>query len=172
VTRLRPLGGPEVGARRSGGTVGLDLVPVMNLLAILVPFLLTATQLVGLAVVDTVAASWRSDGPREVVGDGILPLRVRMTTEGFVLEGADALVDEPSRRVPCAGSCTEGGWDLPALRARLGTWSEHLPPQRTIVLSPDAWVSYASIVETMDALREGSGGRGGFSRVVLGVDGP
>jgi hypothetical protein len=152
--------------------VGLDLVPVMNLLAILVPFLLTATQLVGLAVVDTAAASWRAEGRREVAGDGVLRLRLRMTREGFTLDGAEDAMGPDERIVPCRGPCHEAGFDFEALRARLAAWSERLPPQRTIVLVPDAWVSYAAIVATMDALREGSGGRGGFSRVVLGVDEP
>jgi biopolymer transport protein ExbD len=158
--------------RRSGASAGLDLVPVMNLLAILVPFLLTATQLVGLAVVDTVAASWRAEGRRDVAGDGVLPLRLRMTLRGFSLDGADDRLDAVERVVPCRGPCPEGAWDYAALRERLGGWSERLPPQRTIVLVPDAWVSYAAIVETMDALRDGDEGRGGYARVVLGVDEP
>lgn len=141
---------PRRGA--SPGVGDLDLLPVMNLISLLIPFLLTATSFVSYAslaaAVPQVVAepSANKDRPVLVViaADGL-----RVDASGLGLGALDG------SRIPCGeGGCEEGAYDLDSLGKLLGEVKKLRPDAEDVILMPEATVPYEVIISVMDAARE------------------
>lgn len=155
--------------RRPETDEGLNLVPIMNLITILIPFLLLSVQFVGLAVVDASLPTEDAAAPVEGEPAEPLTLLVRLTSEGLRIRGADDVLATDAW-IPCLGPCDAvDDFDWRTLRQHLIRVKEVHPDQQTILIVPDAWVPYAGIVAAMEA----STSRGGaepeplFPRAVL-----
>jgi biopolymer transport protein ExbD len=86
----------------------LDLVPIMNLVTILIPFLLMASSFVSLAVIDSTLPA--IGAPQESSDDQeeTLSLSIAVTDEGFTVMGNDSVLkskdeegEDPGPNVPC-----------------------------------------------------------------------
>jgi biopolymer transport protein ExbD len=155
--------------RRPTADDELNLVPIMNLITILIPFLLLSVQFVGLAAVDASLPTEDADLAVDGVVEEPLTLLVRLTSEGLRVRGAEDVLG-PDAVIPCAGPCASADdFDWRALSERLGRVKDAHPEQQTVLLVPDAWVSYGGIVAAMEATGHRLGGDGAalFPRVVL-----
>jgi hypothetical protein len=105
----------------------LDLVPIMNLVTILIPFLLMASSYVSLAVIDSTlpAIGAPPSEPQEEPEEPPLNLSVLVTNAGFTVAGADAVVAGPAEgeeavgpTVPCLkdGCPDTASYDVAELR--------------------------------------------------------
>ncbi|MFT5459150.1 MAG: biopolymer transport protein ExbD [Myxococcota bacterium] len=152
--------------RRGEAQDGLDLVPIMNLVTILIPFMLMSSHLVSVAVLD--ASTPVSSEGTDLAEEG-LELSVAITATGFVVTGnADGLRD--GHRVPCeVQGCPPGSYDTLGLTARLTRVKIDHPEEAVIVLVPEPTVPYAALIDAMDAVRV-DGRRELFPHVVVAGD--
>ena len=154
----------------------LDLVPIMNLVSILIPFLLMAAQFVHLAVIDsTLPAIGEPKEVEEKDEDDKPPLvlTIAVTDKGFFVSGADAILnpgaeeeeddagdDEGEERpptVPCKGNAVcanPDAYDYETLTGKLNLVKDEYPDDENVILLPEARVAYEILVRTMDACRE------------------
>ena len=114
------------GKGRGGDAEDLDLVPIMNLVTILIPFLLMASSFVTLAAIDSTLPAIGPPVPVEEEPDKPpLNLSIAVTDEGFTIMGADAVLNPDGGGEPAAGGLVHGRQCV-GRRIRLGPWSEHV----------------------------------------------
>jgi hypothetical protein len=127
---------------RADAAGDVDLVPVMNLVAMLIPLLLLSSRLGGLAVIDT--------EPAVQAGGTAADVQLTVRADGFDVDGPTALA--PLRCVP--GPCPDSErWPYAALTAALADVREAQPDARRLVLVAEPEVPYDVIVRAMDAAR-------------------
>jgi len=143
----------------------VNLVPIMNLVTILIPFLLVAIQFVSLAVIDSTLPAI---GPpsAEVPDEDEQPLNLSLmiTDEGYTIAGADAVLrpeggdadEEAGPTIPCKepGCPTPDSYDIAELTRMLGMVKDEYPNDENVILVPESSIAYEVLVRTMDASRE------------------
>jgi biopolymer transport protein ExbD len=165
-----------MGTKKRGDTAEeLNLVPIMNLVTILIPFLLMAAQFVSYAVIDSTlpAISAQPSEPQEEPDEKPLNLSIMITRDGFTVTGNHAELakagggeegESKGSNVPCVvPGCSydsDGGegpaeaYDVAGLRALLGRIKDDKPEEKTVILVPDSGVPYEVLVMAMDSTRE------------------
>jgi biopolymer transport protein ExbD len=136
----------------------MNMIPMMNLVTILIPFLLMASSFVPLAVVEVTA---RSEGGLEVADSG-QTARVLVTPEQVAVEWQGRIV----RQLDCDGGCRTYD-SVPA--AALGETLEGLGAEdgTALVVAVHADVPYDVVIAAMDASNSAGDGTM-FSGVSLG----
>ncbi|MCB9663656.1 MAG: biopolymer transporter ExbD [Alphaproteobacteria bacterium] len=133
----------------------LDLLPVMNLVTLLIPFLLASAQFVELAVVDTTLPALVVD---PVHDDERLDLTVLVHDGGYRLTTRDGFGGPEPRHVdlPClAPTCPgAGAYDTTALTAQLAEIKDRHPAHRVVNVIATDDVPYDVLLATLDATRE------------------
>ena len=157
--------------RRVAAAAPLDLIPIMNLVTILIPFLLMAAQFVHLAVIDSTLPAI---GPPVPVDEEDKPdkpplqLSLGVTAKGIRVMGADHVLfpdgapqvaegeDKPPT-VPCksGGTCTGvDDYDWSELTRLLATIKDEYPDDENVIFVPDNKIRYEILITAMDATRE------------------
>ena len=147
----------------------LDLVPIMNLVTILIPFLLMASSFVTLAVIDSTLPAIGQPQQVEQDPDDKPPLMLSLmiTNMGITVAGADAVLfpegapelaegeDRPPT-IPCPGTeCTKlEDYDVLELTRILGEIKDEYPDDENVILVPESRIPYETIVKVMDHSRE------------------
>lgn len=159
--------------KRGAEAQDLDLIPIMNLVTILIPFLLMAAQFVSYAVIDsTLPAIGPPVPPDPDDTEEPLNLSLFVTDEGWTLAGSAEMLkvegegDEKGPTIDCiTPACTymaksEGGngpeeaYDVAALREWLNKIKDEYPDEKNVILVPEPDIPYEVVVLTMDATRE------------------
>ncbi|MEL6347960.1 MAG: biopolymer transporter ExbD [Myxococcota bacterium] len=165
--------------RRQADAEPLNLIPVMNLVTILIPFLLMAAEFVQLAVIDSTLPAIgppQPADPNKEEEDPPLNLSVALTNEGVRIlgTGVDAIIypdgapqvaegELKPPDVPCksGGTCTSvDDYDWPEVTAILAKIKDENPDEETMILVPDSKIQYEVLVSAMDAAREDKGNPG------------
>ena len=167
------------GRRSVTGDMQLDLIPIMNLVSILIPFLLLASGQVQLAIIDStmpaIGAPSEAEPPEEEE-EPPLNLSVVITEKGFSikhnkmpkLEGEAAPVpaegEEDGPTLPCKDDrgepvtkCeTPDSYDYLGLTKNLvEVQKEYARTDDTsVILAPESKVQYEVLIRTMDATRD------------------
>jgi hypothetical protein len=147
----------------------LDLVPIMNLVTILIPFILMASSFVTLAVIDSTLPAIGQPQQVEQDPDDKPPLMLSLmvTNMGITVAGADAVLfpegapelaegeDRPPT-IPCPGSECSGleDYDFAELTRILGMIKDEYPDDENVILVPESRIPYEIIVKVMDHSRE------------------
>jgi biopolymer transport protein ExbD len=172
-------------SRREQEVPELNLIPIMNLVTILIPFLIMAAQFVQLAVIDSTLPAIGPPQPAEETPDKPpLKLSLAITGKGITILCADAVLNpsgapvvaEGQARpptVPCgSGACrsvSDYNWN--ELNKKLIEIKDQYPDEGNVILVPADDINYEVIVKTMDASRDdkitGDGGRELFPYVVI-----
>lgn len=164
-------------ARRIRNAGELDLVPILNLMTLLIPFLLVASSFASLATLEPRVEEVRTGE----LPPGALGLAIAVTDEGWTVLGADeALVGQDDGRgptIPCLrpGCPTADDYDAAELSRLLAAVKARHPREHQVVVLPEPQIPYDVLVRTMDASREltGEGGpRTLFPTVVIAAEGP
>jgi hypothetical protein len=162
------------GKKRGSDAEELNLVPIMNLVTILIPFLLMAAQFVSYSVIDSTLPAIGPPVPvEEDPEDKPLNLSVMITDEGFTVsgnhpeiknEGAGDEGEEKGTTIECLtsgcsfdsanGEGPEAAYDLVELRALLGRIKDDKAEEKNVILIPDPNLPYEVLVMAMDATRE------------------
>jgi biopolymer transport protein TolR len=133
-----------------------DLVPIMNLVTILIPFLLLSVTFANLAVVDSTLPAI-SPIPAPDSNEENLRMMVAITDQGFVVRGNSALLEsEPESEV--AGQVLrrdgDGVYPFDTLTDLMVRVKAAHPDETRVVLIPEDVVDYDTIVGAMDATRD------------------
>jgi biopolymer transport protein ExbD len=162
------------GKKRGAEAEELNLVPIMNLVTILIPFLLMAAQFVSYSVIDsTLPAIGPPPEVEEEPEEKPLNLSVMITDEGFTVsgnhpelenEGSGEEGEEKGATIECltpgcsfdssGGEGPEQAYDIGELRALLGRIKDDKPEEKNVILVPDSSLPYEVLVLAMDATRE------------------
>ena len=157
--------------RLEGGDTELNLVPVMNLVSILIPFLLMAASFVNLAVIDSTLPAIGPPVQAELDPDEKPPLvlSVLITDKGLTIAGADAILnpdrpegepppssEEQEPTIPCPGNnCTDlDSYNFEELTRLLGLIKDEYPDDENVILVPESRIPYEILVKVMDSSRE------------------
>jgi biopolymer transport protein ExbD len=143
--------------------VDLNLLPFMNLMTLLIPFLLASIQFMTLAVVDVSMPSIapvRTTTPPDATPEPPLELTIGITESEFVVRGKTERLAEPAT-IPIddlaglTALMVEVREERPAACDPPGTRSGWAPPEAcNVILAPDSNVLYERVIEAMDATRE------------------
>ena len=138
----------------------LDLVPIMNLVTILIPFLLMASSFVSLAAIDsTLPAIGSPPEPTTEDEDPPLSLSIAITDQGFRVSGSDEKLkgegEEKGAPIPCSeANCpSTESYDTKELTRLLIDLKDRWADESNVILVPESQVPYEVIVLTMDAAR-------------------
>ena len=137
----------------------LDLIPIMNMVTILIPFLLLSVQFVSLAVIDsTLPAIGKPSEPTEEDKEK-LNLSVAITDSGYTVLGASGVLGNPEGEgatVPCLRDGCPGvdAYDIAKLTETLSQIKDEFPDEENVILVPESNVPYEVLIATMDASRE------------------
>ena len=162
--------------KRNEGAEELNLIPIMNLVTILIPFLLMAAQFVSLAVIDSTLPAIGPPQPVPEDEEKPLNLSILVTDRGYFIAGADAVLnpgagDEEAEAAPVEGEgegeekeptvpCKEEGcptaesYDTAELKRFLNMIKDEYPNEENVILVPEARIPYEVLIITMDATRE------------------
>jgi biopolymer transport protein TolR len=134
--------------RNSTDSTDLDLVPIMNLVTILIPFLLMASTFAAIAVIDSTlpAIVDNSDAPPPKK-EAITQPSVIISATGFRVDGLDKPTVLTCARLPCE--------DFPyaELTETLLGMRDAGPATDAVILVPDSQIPYEVLIQTMDAAR-------------------
>ena len=174
---------PGKGRRSVVDKMDLDLIPIMNLVSILIPFLLLASGQVQLAIIDSampaIGAPSEAEPPEEEE-EPPLNLSVVITDKGFSIkhnkmpkpEGEAAVAateegDEDKPTIPCKDEqgvdltkCeTPDHYDYLGLTKELRDVQKEYaqPDDNNVILAPESKVQYEVLIRTMDASRDEMG---------------
>jgi hypothetical protein len=143
----------------------LNLVPIMNLVTILIPFLLAASSFVTLAVIDSTLPAIGAPPTEPPPEDEEPPLNlsVVITDGGFTVAGAEAVLgneaavegEDPGPTVPCSQeACPEPEtYDVKELTRLMNLIKDKYPDDENVILVPESSIPYEVIIMTMDATR-------------------
>ncbi len=140
----------------------LNLVPVMNLVTILIPFLLMASEFVSISVVDTTlpgicGAPCGADPKPDPDPQPPLNLSITVHKDGYTILGNDlGLADIDDRiEIRCIdGDCEGAGYDNAELNRVLAQVKMAHPHEENLVLVPSQNTSYGTLIEAMDGSRQ------------------
>lgn len=140
----------------------VNLIPVMNLVTLLIPFLLMSAQFVAYAVIDSTLPALCSVDCGQVEDE---PVTVSLTlgAAGYRLvatgPGLDDFADgvDLACHTPGCEGDPEAAWDVAALREQLTRVKDRHPDHRSLVLTSEDGVPYKALVLAMDATREDPG---------------
>ena len=135
--------------RRSGkGTqeIDLPLVPIMDAFVTLIAFLLLASSLLAVTLIDTPVPVVSSESPKD---DNKKPLALQLEIKADALILSSAFHRIPEQKFPKV----EKGYDVEKLHAALLTIRPQFPEENNIVFKPSADVKYDDLVQLMDAVR-------------------
>lgn len=139
----------------------LNLIPIMNLVTLLIPFLLLSAQFVSYAVIDsTLPAVCATRCDDDAPPDQPLNLTLALSASGYVLRGESERHPNlgegatfPCRTPGCSGPLLDA-WDVAGLRAALVDLKHDHPYEDHAILVPSPDVPYEAMILAMDALRE------------------
>jgi biopolymer transport protein ExbD len=144
--------------RRDSESANLDLVPIMNLVSILIPFLLLGASFVELAVVDTTLPAICSSNCGDEIDEPRLNLSVAVTKTGLYVHGTEGVLEEEEQGffIPCTtGNCVaDDSYDYTELTRVLALVKDEHPYTEDLILVPDGRVPYNSLIGVMDASRD------------------
>ena len=148
--------------KRSADAEELNLVPIMNLVTILIPFLLMASAFASLAAIDsTLPAIGPPTEAKETEEEEKLNLSIAITDKGFTIMGSDAVLksDTEGEKGPTLACKREGcptpdAYDVKALAEMLSDIKDRWEKEDTVILVPEGQIAYEVLILVMDAARE------------------
>jgi biopolymer transport protein ExbD len=169
---------------KSQEDIELNLLPFMNLMTLLIPFLLASAQFVTLAVIDSSLPAIGAPKTTTEQKDDKPPLNltVGITGEGFTVAGSAAVLgggtggpaavadkssaptvgktsdDAYCRKSQC-GSSPECQHETPchdykALKELIVQVKDEYPDEENVIIAPNADINYYVLVSVMDATRD------------------
>ena len=151
--------------RKTTSKGDLDLVPIMNLVTILIPFLLLSAQFVQISTIDNALPPMTHD-PKPTPVTETLDLSVQITDLGYEVR-ASAL-DEPVELGCVGGVCRSAtAWDTIGLTELLEDLKRDWPDDDGMILVPGSDVPYEVVIATLDAARRTGAGAELFPSVSI-----
>ena len=139
----------------------VNVLPMMNLMVVLIPLLLSTATSIKLGVIELNlpqaigGPATTADVPTEV--ERSLDLTVSITSEGFYISSAGAILQGTEAQGPTIPKTAEGEYDYEALSKKLFEVKQRIVARnqdtKKIILQAEADIGYQILVSTMDASR-------------------
>lgn len=153
---------PSRRGKREFGMVHTNITPMMNLMVVLIPLLLTSTEFVRLGVIE-INLPPAAVGPEGMMLNELpqeerkkLDLAVTITDKGFFISSSLAVLSGEREGAPSIPLADEEH-DFQALSDKLyeikKKAGEQFPDSNQIIIMAEPDVGYQTIVSTMDAAR-------------------
>lgn len=138
----------------------LDLIPVMNLFMVLIPFLLMGAAFFHIAVIPT-------STPSHTPGESDVPKTPKTVSASLVLKpdkftltfSSTSLTEEELDDLAAEWPVEDGKLPIDKLQNHLRTVKEQYPESTTLVVLPDGDFHYQQLVKVLDKTREYEAGK-------------
>ncbi|MBD3288450.1 hypothetical protein GF337_06560 [candidate division KSB1 bacterium] len=140
--------------------IEVNLTPVMNLMVVLIPLLLTSAQFIKIGIIDlnlppAVGGVDAAEAPKET--EKKLDLAITITDEGFFISSSLAILKGSSEKSPSIPKSISGEYNFEELSTKLfeikkkaiGKFSD----VDKIVIQAEPDINYQVLVSSMDAAR-------------------
>lgn len=158
--------------RHMGGTEGesLNLIPIMNLLTILIPFLTLSAVFVKLTILPTTlpatgpTKAQQEEQEEKEEEEEKLNLTINIAKNGFTIAGTGGVLGGEGGDGPTIPKKDNGEYDFEALTEKLIDIKRKYPEEKDVILIPEMKmpgskekekvdIAYQTIIDTMDAIR-------------------
>lgn len=141
----------SLGRERKSEESDVNIIPVMNIFLLLIPFLLLTAAFVRLAVVELSLPSLNKGAPQQTQQDRqkLILIVLSVKVDGFQLK---AIKDKNIKFDPINN--TGGAYLYSKLVEQLTDLKSRYPFAEDIIISPDSKVKYDVIIKVMDRCRE------------------
>lgn len=163
-------GRPSQRLHRSKGAEDVNILPIMNLMTILIPFLLLSATFIQLTIIDSAlpAASRavervdKEPSPTPTPEEKKLNLTVFIRNDGFTVAGIGGVLDiaddktkkdDGEKPQTIIAKKPDGTYDYEKLKEILVRIKEVFPGQNTVILLPAPDIIYDDIIKLMDVAR-------------------
>ena len=135
-------------------TEDVNLVPIMNLFVVLIPFLLMSAAFFHISVINASVPALQKEKNDLAKSDVAVTMMVRMKPEAYTITASsDTLprgeLDKLRTEIPRTGE--DKG--LKGLNDHMLACKQRYPKSETMLLVPDASVQYQEVIATMDSGR-------------------
>lgn len=151
--------------RKTTSKGDLDLVPIMNLVTILIPFLLLSAQFVQISTIDNALPAMSDENLADPTQEA-LNLSVGITDLGYVVDASP--FDEPVELSCVGGMCKSAtAWDTRGLAELLEDLKRDWPDADAMILVPTSDIPYEVVIATLDTARRTADGMELFPAVSI-----
>lgn len=141
--------------RKAAKDIDVNILPVMNIFLLLIPFLLLTAVFVRLAVIElSLPTLGKGEGPPQYDQEKLVLIILAIRENGFQLKSLGFKFDPIDN--------TNGQYNYTLLVNQLKEIKLQHPQAEDIIISPEAHVKYDIIIKVMDRCRES-----GFPNVSL-----
>jgi biopolymer transport protein ExbD len=141
--------------------VELNLFPVMNMMVVLIPLLLSTTQFVKYGIIELnlprAAGGPVSQTMLAKEAQPSLDLTISITAGGFYLSSSQAVLRDAAAGGPTIAKQADGQYDFGALNRKLFELKQRVVrttmDTRRIIIQAEMTIDYQTLVDTMDAAR-------------------
>lgn len=138
----------------------LNLIPYMDLMVVLIPFLLTGVVFSKLAVLELKLPTSSSAAPAVTEAKDPFRLIVTIHHDSVTVRGTGLTVTKLPRH--------EGKYDLGGVATVLQQVKASYPQEKALILLSEPDIPYETLVEVMDACREGPASQELFPDISIG----
>jgi biopolymer transport protein ExbD len=132
----------------------VNLVPIMNLFVVLIPFLLMSAAFFHISVINASVPALQKDRTDLAKSEVAVTMMVRMQPEAFTITASsDTLPRSDLDRLRAEIPRTGEGKGLQALSDHLLACKQQYPKSDTLLLVPDASIEYQEVIAVMDSGR-------------------
>lgn len=153
---------PSKRSSRTVEEVEINMTPIMNLMVVLIPLLLTSATYVKIGVIDlnlppAVGTSVSQlQAPKEI--EKKLDLAVTVTEDGFYISSSMEIIRSANNQGPSIALTDSGAYDFKTLAEKLLEIKKEamnkFSDTKNIVIQAEPDINYQLLIDTMDAARE------------------
>lgn len=164
-------------------TENINIMPLMNIIMLLIPFLIMSTEFMKLGVINstmpkTECSDCEQKVPKTTPEKKPLRLTITISQKGFTLltrrnkipGGCDLKnLDKPHPSVTATLPRLQGKLNFVGLRSCLEKLKKLFPKERNVIIAAEAETYYNAIVKTMDISRTTTAGKELFPLPIIGA---
>ncbi|MBN1542087.1 biopolymer transporter ExbD [candidate division KSB1 bacterium] len=152
---------PSKRSSRSPAPIEINMFPMMNLMVVLVPLLLSTATAIKIGIIE-LNLPQAAGGPASELQlpkepKQNLDLTVTITSEGLYLSSVQAVLQDPADGGPTLAKNADGSYDFQRLNEMLVEIKRKIAggslDTKRIILQAESNIDYQTLVSTMDAAR-------------------
>lgn len=133
----------------------LDLVPIMNLMVTLIPFLMLGAAFYQIGVIPTSLPTEVEAVDQPPPSEVVVTMNLLVAADRLELSGSGAgLAGEAREGLRAVLPRAAQGYDLPGLTAKLDAIKRQYPKSDTLVVFPEDRIDWQTLVDVLDATRD------------------
>jgi biopolymer transport protein ExbD len=135
-------------------TRDLDLLPVMNLFMVLIPFLLMGAAFYHIGVIPTSLPTHTPQESDVPATPTTVTINLQIAPDQIAVTASSTGLDQDQLDTLGAAWPKRGEYDVDGVRAHLRTIKERYPESNTMIVLPHEELDYESLVHVLDATRD------------------